>query len=159
MRTSRAAKRSGAKPDAFDTVREDLPEVATISRLRADEPATPLRPPLLPRGIGKRRRTSGIPRASGGVVAFSRILGDREVTVVANCSATQTFNGAVLRDPNMGAGRVTVGYSNLGTTGSSMTGFLPNAKFFDRGTLVGSGPAVLAPIDLKPGEIQVLVPA
>ena len=31
-------------------------------------------------------------------MAFSRILGDREVTVVANCSATQTFGGAVLLD-------------------------------------------------------------
>jgi hypothetical protein len=29
----------------------------------------------------------------------------------------------------------------------------------DRNNLVGSGPAVVAPIDLKPSEIQVLVPA
>jgi hypothetical protein len=95
----------------------------------------------------------GIGPTTGGVIAFSRILADREVTVVANTNVSINFTGSVLRDPNIGAEAVSVAYSNQGTSATSMTGFVPDAKFFDRSSLVGSGPALLAPIDLKPGEI------
>lgn len=146
------------KPDAFDTGSETFDQVATISRLRAGEPAIRYGRMYF-REVSGNGQDFGHSAGVGGVVAFSRILADREVTVVANTNASINFTGSVLRDPNIGAGPVSVAYSNLGTSATSITGFVPNAKFFDRGTLVGSGPAVLAPIDLKPGEIQVLVPA
>jgi glycosidase len=146
------------KPDAFDTGADIFSQVAAISRLRANEPAIRYGR-LYFREVSGNGQDFGHSAGVGGLVAFSRILGDREVTVVANCSATQTFGGAVLRDPHVGAGTVSVGYSNRGTTGTSTTSFVPSARFFDRSNLTGSGPAVTAPVGLVPGEIQVLVPS
>jgi glycosidase len=146
------------KPDAFDTAATTFGSVAAISGLRAAEPALRYGR-LYFREVSGNGHDFGHPAGSGGVVAFSRILADREVTVVANCSTAQTFTGAVLRDPNIGTGTVTVGYSNLETTGTSITGFVDNAEFYDGSTRTGSGSAVTAPVLLRPREIQVLVPA
>ena len=146
------------KPDAFDTGSETFDQVATISRLRAGEPAIRYGRMYF-REVSGNGQDFGHSAGIGGVVAFARILADREVTVVANTNASINFTGSVPRDPNIGAGTVSVAYSNQGTSATSTTGFVPNARFFDRSNLIGSGPAVVAPIDLKPGEIQVLVPA
>ena len=54
---------------------------------------------------------------------------------------------------------MSVAYSNHGTAAASMTNSVPDARFFDRNAQTGSGRAVTAPIDLAPGEVQVLVPA
>jgi glycosidase len=146
------------KPDAFDTGSETFGKIATISRLRASEPAIRYGRMYF-REVSANGQDFGHSAGIGGVVAFSRILADREVTVVANTNTSINFTGSVLRDPNIGAGKVSVAYSNQGTSAISTTSLIPNARFFDRSILVGSGPAVVAPIDLKPGEIQVLVPA
>ena len=95
----------------------------------------------------------------GGVVAFSRILADREVTVVANTGPTGRFRGSVLRDPSIGVGAVSVAYSNHGTTATSMTNSVPDARFFDRNAQTGSGRPSRHRLTLAPGEVQVLVPA
>jgi glycosidase len=145
-------------PNAFDTGSQTFDQVATISRLRAAEPAIRYGRMYF-REVSANGQDFGHSAGIGGVVAFSRVLADREVTVVANTNPTINFTGSVLRDPNIGAGKVSVAYSNQGTSATSRTGFVPNARFFDRNNLVGSGPGVVAPIDLKPSEIQILVPA
>ena len=146
------------KPGAFDPGAATFGEVAAISRLRAEEPAIRYGR-LYFREVSGNGHDFGHSAGVGGLVAFSRILADREVTVVANCSATQTFGGAVLRDPDIGGGTLRVGYSNRGTTATSTTGFVPDARFFDHDALTGTGPATTAPIVLAPREVQVLVPA
>jgi hypothetical protein len=145
-------------PNAFDTGSQTFDQVATISRLRAAEPAIRYGRMYF-REVSANGQDFGHSAGIGGVVAFSRVLADREVTVVANTNPTINFTGSVLRDPNIGAGKVSVAYSNQGRSATSRTGFVPNARFFDRNNLVGSGPGVVAPIDLKPSEIQILVPA
>ena len=145
------------KPDAFDAGADTFSQVAAISRLRAKEPAIRYGR-LYFREVSGNGQDFGHSGGVGGLVAFSRILGDRGVTVVANCSATQTFGGAVLLDRHV-PGTVSVGYSNRGTTGTSTTSFVPSTRFFERSNLTGSGPAVTAPVSLEPREIQVLVPS
>ena len=146
------------KPNAFDPSGETYREVAAISRLRIEEPAIRYGR-LYFREVSGNGHDFGHSAGRGGVVAFSRILADREVTVVANTGTTGRFRGSVLRDPSIGLGAVSVAYSNHGTTATSMTNSVPDARFFDGNAQTGSGPAVTAPIDLAPGEVQVLVPA
>jgi glycosidase len=145
------------KPNAFDTKAEIFTHVAAISRLRAHEPALRYGR-LYFREVSGNGVDFGHSRGAGAVVAFSRILSDREVTVVANCSTTHTFRGAVLRDPNIGVGTIGIGYSNLGTTATLVTSLVASAAFYDGDTFIGRGPAVTVPVIAGPGEIQVLVP-
>ena len=79
--------------------------------------------------------------------------------MVANCSTTQTFGGAVLRDPHVGAGTVSVGYSTRGTTGTSTTSFVTSARFFDRSNLTGSDRPLPRPLALSPAKSRCWYPA
>jgi hypothetical protein len=53
--------------------------------------------PLLPGGVRQRARLRALTEP-GGLIAFSRILSDRDITVVANCSTHHRFNGLILQD-------------------------------------------------------------
>jgi glycosidase len=146
------------RPGGFDTGAEAFRQVATIAKLRADEAALRYGR-LYFREVSGNSQDFGHSTGAGGLVAFSRILADREVTVVANCSTTRTFRGAVLRDPTIGPGTLSLAYSNLGTAATVKTDRVPAARFFDGDRLTGTGPAVIAPISLEPREVQILLPA
>jgi glycosidase len=80
------------KPNAFDTNAATFKHVQALSRLRDDEP--PLRyGRFYFREVSGSGSDFGHSFGAGGMVAFSRILVDREVLVVAN-TGTQGFSGA-----------------------------------------------------------------
>ena len=96
---------------------------------------------------------------AGGLVAFSRILVDREILIVANTGA-QPFAGAVLvdRDINATPRQMRVAYSNLGTNGAGTVRRIQNAMFHAAGQ-VTAGTATALDVILAPSEVQVLAPA
>ena len=94
----------------------------------------------------------------GGLIAFSRILCDTEVVVVANTSTTSVFKGFVLvdLDINRDLGVYSVAYSNLGTAGSG--------NVLSKTGLVLDGPQPTQPtsiaclyVILQPMEVQILI--
>jgi glycosidase len=149
----------GKPAPAFDDSDPTYSEVRKLSELRLTEP--PLRyGRFYFREVSGNGTDFGHSSGAGGLVAFSRILVDREVVIVANTSTTKSFSGFVLVDrsihsrmPNM-----TVRYSNRGNTGTSAVQVIASARFHHEGG-VGIGPAAAVPISLKPTEVQVLVPA
>jgi hypothetical protein len=94
----------------------------------------------------------------GGVLAYSRILVDNEVLIVANTGAGP-FTGAVIVDPDINATPRTmrVAYSNTGSAGTGTVRRIPNARFY-RDDQVTIGPAAALDVSLGPSEVQVLVP-
>src|SRR5262249_51127692 len=91
----------------------------------------------------------------GGIVAFSRILGDCEVVIVANCGG-HPFQGKVLvdRELNPAGARLTVAYSSTGSTGSSAVERL-NAYISLDGQVIQASVAAV-PVRLAPHEAQIL---
>jgi len=94
----------------------------------------------------------------GGIVAFSRILADREILVVAN-TGTAPFTGSVVvdRDLNPASRSIRLAHSNLGTTGTSSVKVLPTATFHSDGR-TSTGPTAAVPVALAVAEVQVLAP-
>jgi glycosidase len=148
----------GKPPSAFDTTHPVFRQVRALSRLRDDEAALRYGR-LYFREIAGSGVDFGHSLGPGGVVAFSRILVDREVLVVANCGAA-TFSGLVLveRDLHRSGDRMTVAYSNIGTTGTGTVQHLPAGRFHAGGR-VTTGRAAALPVVLAAGEAQVIVPA
>ena len=145
------------KPNAFDTNASAFMQIQALSRLRDDEPA-------LRYGRFYFRELSGNgvdfghSFGAGGVVAFSRILVDREVLVVAN-TGVQQFSGSVILDRDIHAipGAMKVAYSNRGGSGTSPVRVVGNARFFRDGQ-ISTGMAAVIDVNVKSGEVQVLAP-
>jgi len=95
----------------------------------------------------------------GGIVAFSRILVDREVLVVANANPNGNFSGSVIvdRDLNAQPQRMQVAFSNRGTTGTGSVQQIGAARFFGSNG-VSTSPAAALPVVLKNSEVQILTP-
>jgi glycosidase len=148
------------RPGGFDQQSETFAAVRALARLRAAEPAL-CAGRLYFRELSGNGRDFGQSAGPGGVIAFSRIISDREVTVVANCNTTRRFTGFVLQDPDLNRTprRMTVAYSNAGTTGSDLVRWIPLARFFDDSAQTGEGEAAGLYVGLDPMEVQVLVPA
>jgi glycosidase len=147
------------RPGAFDTASPSFRQVQALARLRREEPPLCFGR-LYFREVSGNGTDFGHSSGAGGLVAFSRILGDREVVVVANTGPNR-FDGAVLVDRDIHATprRMRIAYSNLGTTGARDTRFLPAARFWRDGGLAGQGPAATLEVALAGNEVQVLVPA
>ncbi|HSB61796.1 MAG TPA: alpha-amylase family glycosyl hydrolase, partial [Vicinamibacteria bacterium] len=147
----------GKGPLAFDTGHPVFRQIQALAALRRSEP--PLRyGRLYFREVSGNGADFGHSTGRGGLVAFSRILVDREILVVAN-TGPASFSGLVIvdRDINATPRRMTVAYSNRGVTGSAAVVLLPSARFHEDGRET-SGPAAALPVALAPGEVQVLVP-
>lgn len=145
------------KPDAFDTGHPLFREVRAIAALRAREPALRFGRQYF-RQLSGNGEDFGYSAGTGGVIAFSRILDDREVLVVANTSGSAEFAGWAVVDPRLhGDGsRFSVAYSNRGTAGSGAPAGGP-ARFHEAGS-VSEGWARRLFVRLAPMEIQVLAP-
>jgi glycosidase len=104
----------------------------------------------------------GPAKGIGGAISFSRILGDQEVLVLANTSATEAFQGHVQIDRvvNHRVPQFNVILSNLGGAGTVVpVRKIPNAVFWDGSERKGSGPAASVEVDLQPMEFQILAQA
>jgi glycosidase len=145
------------KPNAFDTTDATFKQIQALAQLRDDEP--PLRyGRFYFREVSGNALDFGHSFGPGGIVAFSRILVDREVLIVANTS-TQPFSGAVIvdRDLNSVPRQMRVAYSNRGTSGAGTVRRVANARFYRDGQ-ISAGPSAALDVVLAPREIQVLVP-
>jgi hypothetical protein len=96
----------------------------------------------------------------GGLVAFSRVVSEIEVLVVANTSTQTRFDGLVLQDPDLNRRprQMQVAYSNLNLAGSAMVRMVADARFFSGSQLTGTGDASALPVGLAPMEVKIWVP-
>jgi glycosidase len=149
----------GKKPVAFDRQHPAYQLIQALSSLRTSEPALAYGR-LYFREVSGNGTDFGHSGGTGGIVAFSRILVDREVLVVANTSSTDDFSGSVIvdRDLNQTSRPMKVAFSNRGTTGSGTVQQLAAARFFNPSG-VSTGPAAALPVVLKKSEVQILAPA
>jgi glycosidase len=147
------------KPNAFDKQSFFYSQVKALGRLREEQPALRFGR-LYFRQVSGNGRDFGFSSGKGGLVAFSRVVSDLEVLVVANTNTQTTFDGLVLQDPDLcrRPRRMLVAYSNLGTTGSATVRQISDARFFSGDQLTGTGDVSALPVGLAPMEIKVWVP-
>lgn len=150
----------GKGPPAFDTAHPLFKEIRAIADVRAAQPALRYGR-IYFREVSGNGQDFGHSAGAGGVVAFSRILTDQEVVVVANTSFDKPFDGAVLVDADLSrAGRpMKVGYSNRGTTGPAATPAVRAARVHQPDGRVDATDVAAMAVSLKPMEVQILVPA
>ncbi len=149
------------KPNAFDRTNSFYQAIQRLSRTRDGQPA-------LRYGRQYFRATSDggnhftISQGGGGVVAFSRILNDREVVVAANTSTTQRYSGEIIVD--MSLNREGTVYTTVFSNKATGAGETQAVRFRPQGTVSisaddgtgGAGPLLVLPVTLEPMEAQVL---
>ena len=138
----------GKTPTAFDPGNAYYQHLQKIAAVRAAQAALRYGR-LYFRPISGNGTDFGPSTGAGGVIAFSRILNNQEVVVVANTSFSNKFTGWVIVDfdLNQPGRNFSVAYSNQGTSGT----FPPRVL----------SPITQAslPVSLAPMEAQILVPA
>ena len=147
------------KPNAFDNQSFFYNHIKTLSRFRDEQPALRFGR-LYFRQVSANGRDFGYSSGTGGLVAFSRVVSDVEVLVVANTNTQTAFDGLVLQDPDLNRRprRMLVAYSNLGGNGSATVRQISDARFFSGEQFTGSGDVSALPVGLAPMEIKVWVP-
>jgi hypothetical protein len=147
----------GKSPLAFDPDAGLCQVIQNLSRCRMQCPALRFGR-LYFREVSGNGTDFGHSSGSGGIVAFSRILGDAEVITVANTNTIQAFKGFVLLDPDIHrqARRVDVKFSNYGKTGGGQVTWIPNGNIYVNGSFVWSGEIAAIYVELDPMEMQIL---
>ena len=147
------------KPNAFDPTAPLYVELQKIAALRMSENAVRYGR-LYFREVSGNGTGFGQSIGPGGVVAFSRILSDREIVVVANTSGSNSFAGRVLVDIDINRTNRTmnIAYSNKQKTGTQTTG-IAQGDLYSVGNAPVSSPVASVPVSLAPWEVQILTPA
>jgi glycosidase len=150
----------GKGANAFDPTHPFYEAIRQLSRVRAEQPA--LRygrqyfRPLSGDGVN-----FGISPFSPGVMAFSRILHDQEVLVVANTQTTESFDGEVIVDAILNADHTayTRLYSNHPqpqAPGVIATKNAGTVQIHDERDRLTQGPVRVLRVRLRPMEVQFL---
>jgi glycosidase len=149
----------GQQPNAFDTNNQFFKAVKEIATVRKQNPA-------LRYGRQYFRQVSGNGREFGlscykpGILAFSRILNDIEVIVVANASVNNSFSGFVIVDYSLNPPhkRMNILYSNKDKSNTTAGMVMEKPKYsvliHEIEGYTTNGPARVLPISLEPMEIQ-----
>ncbi|WP_025413088.1 alpha-amylase family glycosyl hydrolase [Gemmatirosa kalamazoonensis] len=146
------------KPGAFDPAHPLARALRALSDLRR-------RTPALRYGRFYFRPVSGdgvhfgVSPFRAGVLAFSRILGDREVLVVANTSASDGFVGEVIVDASLNAPGSTFAVLHANRADPAAPGAVRVTGAIEVREVDGSsgtGPAAVVRVALRPMEVQVL---
>jgi glycosidase len=144
------------KPDAFDQSAFFYREISKIASVRAG--CGVLRyGRLYFRQVSGNGKDFGYPKGAGGIIAFSRILFEQEVVVVANTHSSQVFSGFVLVDLDIN--RTSLEYSILYSNyRSQRTALTRNgqAHFWEDDIHRRSGLSAMLPVELVPMEVQIL---
>jgi glycosidase len=145
------------KPAAFDRKSFLFVTIGRLSKLRSGEIAL-RRGEIYFREVSGNGTDFGYSSGAGGIVAFSRISGEREVLVVANTHPSSRFTGFVIADPHLTGCNDGIGilYSTVGTSGTRTVSVHPTARFCTDGDQPGIGRAACVSVDLAPKELQVL---
>jgi glycosidase len=149
----------GRGATAFDQGHALYSDIQSLARLRRDEPALRYGR-LYFREVSGNGRDFGLSSGPAGVVAYSRILTEREIVVVANTDPARRFTGFVLVDLDLHRRDrdMRVAHSNKGTTGSGTVQIIRQARFHGGGQLRATSDAAALYVELGPSEVQVLVP-
>ena len=150
----------GNGANAFDPAHPFYEAIRQLSRVRAEQPA--LRygrqyfRPLSGDGVN-----FGISPFSPGIIAFSRILHDQEVLVVANTQTTGSFDGDVIVDAILNADQTPYSllYSNHPqpqAPGGISTKNAGTVQIHDERDRVTQGPVRVLRVRLHPMEVQLL---
>ncbi len=146
------------KPQAFDTQHPFYQTLSALSAVRWAQPA--LRygrfyfRPLSGDGFH-----FGVSNTAPGVVAFSRILNDQEVLLVANISGAAKFTGEVIVDRNLNAPGLSwqVLYSNQPTAiAPAPVAVRDSAEIREVDGGLSLGPVAILPVSLRASEVQIL---
>jgi glycosidase len=149
----------GKGPVAFDRAHPLYAQIKLLSELRNNEPAMRYGR-IYFREASANGQDFGHSEGKGGLIAFSRVLTDREVLIVANTSFNQPFSGSVIvdLDLNRSPRNMSVAYSNFGTRGTGTARIIDSARFFDGANPVGAARVAALKVSLKAMELQILVP-
>jgi len=148
----------GKTPVAFDGSHPKYQIIKALAALRGNEPALSYGR-LYFREVSGNGTDFGHSSGNGGIVAFSRILVDREILVVANTNPNSGFSGSVImdRDINATPRQMRVAFSNRGNSGTGQVQSVPAARFFSPDG-VSTSPAAALPVVLSGNEVQILTP-
>lgn len=146
------------KPDGFSTRHPRFVTVRALSALREAIPALRYGR-LYFREVSGNGADFGLPTGAGGIVAFSRILAEAEVLVVAN-TGTAAFAGSVLvdRDIHATARTLRLAYANTGLREGAVTSHTLTSARFWSGASVSTGMAAVVDVRVEPGEALVFAP-
>jgi glycosidase len=149
------------KPDPFDEKIFFYTHIRDLSQLRETQPALRFGR-LYFQQVSGNGRNFGHSSGVGGLVAFSRVLSDTEVVVVANTNTQTAFDGLVLLDQylNRDPGdlrRMRVAYSNLGNTVPAEIRTIYDASYLS-GWLLNVGDFSALQVGLAPMEVKIWVP-
>jgi glycosidase len=147
------------KPNAFDTGNPLYLQVQALSKLRQEQPALRFGR-LYFRQVSGNGVDFGYSSGVGGIVAFSRVVSDIEVVLVANTSTTQGFNGFVFQDPDLNRHprKMHVAYRNFNNGGSAVVRRIANARVYEPEKPVSIQTVAALFVKLAPKEVQVWVP-
>lgn len=145
------------KPNAFDRTAPLYQSIRALSECRRRHAALRYGR-LYFREVSGNGRDFGHSSGSGGVVAFSRILADEEVVVVANTNTVRPFAGFVLVDPDLHRHlrRMQVVYSNRATSGGDDVKSIAYARLHRDGESEVQGSITALYVKLAPMEVQIL---
>jgi hypothetical protein len=144
------------KPGGFDTNHPFFKSIKLLSEIRNAQPALRYGR-LYFRPISGDGRRFGASAFAPGVLAFSRILNDREIVVVANANTQAGFRGRVLVDffiNNDGEQFRVLNDTTAARPGPVETRSGLEIDEIDGGTT--SGPARMIEVNLRPMEVQIL---
>lgn len=141
------------KPSAFSTTTTMYQTIQRLLQLRQSEPALRYGR-LYFREVSGNGTDFGQSFGTGGIVAYSRILGDREVLIVANTGATQ-FTGRILvdRDLNASAQNMVQVYASKGGEGTGSVQMI-DARIHQAGQATTVQIAAVE-VQLAPREVQI----
>jgi glycosidase len=147
------------KPYAFDRRNHFYTQIRALSQLRAEQPALRFGR-LYFRQVSGNGRDFGESSGVGGLVAFSRVLSNIEVLIVANTNMQTPFNGLVLQDfyLNREPRRMLVAYSNLGRIDAATVRTIHDAHLFSEEGQLTTGNVSALSVGLAPMEVKIWVP-
>jgi hypothetical protein len=147
------------KPNAFDREHPFYKAVRSLAGVRAQQPALRYGR-LYFRPISGNGTDFGVSPFRNGVVAFSRILNDQEVVVIANTDLAANFTGEIIVDAFLNQDNSVFGllFSNQLAPHHPervRTRAGGSIRIEEPGGLTTSGPARTIRVDVRPGELQI----
>jgi glycosidase len=148
------------KDNPFDQSHEFYTAIREVARVRSEQPALRYGRQYF-RAISGNGVEFGLSPFPGGVLAFSRILNETEVVVLANTDSGQPFEGEVIVDAFLNREDATYAilYSNKSNPrqpGKVMTKAPGSVEIREPDERVTKGPARALRISLQPMEVQIL---
>jgi glycosidase len=143
------------KTNPFDQNHILYKQIKEIAKLRMSQPALRYGRQYF-RQVSGNNEDFGFSTEKGGVIAFSRILNDKEVMMVANTNTVNSFSGWVVVDSRINRDDAVfeIAYSNFGTIGRG-TLTSKAVRFHERNGSTYEGWARSLQISLAPMEIQI----